>query len=221
MPTESAFCSKFFIWSSRYSPRFTNYELSLLRNAGYSGVLYHVTLISSSSSFSVCSSGLWGLVRGLTSLKSSLGRSPSASLRSGLGLFLFGNVCSREPPVASSSRSLLFRHFMRRFWNQIFTCESLRPSFSASFLRSGLLMYFCIWNLFSSPRRWRSEKTALLIIPRRGFPRAFVAHGKTKPVPEKSPILPWIAPGNTAPPPGVPGWWLPVPEPATVRYGPL
>lgn len=97
------------------------------------------------------------------------------------------------------------------------TCESLRPSFSASFLRSGLLIYFCIWNLFSSPRRWRSEKTALLIIPRRGFPRAFVAHGKTRPVPEKSPILPWMVPGNTAPPPGVPGWWLPVPELATVK----
>lgn len=97
------------------------------------------------------------------------------------------------------------------------TCESLSPSFSASFLRSGLLMYFCIWNLFSSPRRWRSEKTALLIIPRRGLPRAFVAHGKTRPVPEKSPMLPWIAPGNTAPLPGVPGWWLPVPEPATIE----
>lgn len=92
-------------------------------DAGSSGGLYHVTLISSSSSFSVCSSGLCGLVSGLTSLRSILGRSPSASLRSGLGLFLFGNVCSREPPVASSSRSLLFRHFIRRFWNQIFTCK--------------------------------------------------------------------------------------------------
>lgn len=98
----------------------------------------------------------------------------------------------------------------------LLTWESFRPSFSASFLRSGLLMYFCIWNLFSRPRLWRSEKTALLIIPRRGFPRAFVAHGNTKPVPVKSPSPPWIAPGNAVPPPGAPGWWPPVPEPATV-----
>lgn len=97
------------------------------------------------------------------------------------------------------------------------TWESLRPSFSASFLRSGLLMYFCIWNLFSRPRLWRSENTALLIIPRRGFPRAFVAHGNTRPVLAKSPRPPWIAPGNAVPPPGAPGWWPPVPEPATIH----
>lgn len=97
----------------------------------------------------------------------------------------------------------------------ILTWESLRPSFSASFLRSGLLMYFCIWNLFSRPRLWRSEKTALLIIPLRGFPRAFVAQGKTNPVPAKSPRPPWMALGNAAPPPGAAGWWVPVPEFAT------
>lgn len=89
--------------------------------SGYSLEFHHVTLISSSSSFSVCSSGRCGLVKGLTSLKSNRGLSPSASLKSGLGLFLFGNVCSREPPVASNSLSLLFLHFIRRFWNQIFT----------------------------------------------------------------------------------------------------
>lgn len=46
-----------------------------------------------------------------------------ASLRSGFGLFFVGKVCSRHPvPAASSSRSLVFRHFIRRFWNHIFTC---------------------------------------------------------------------------------------------------
>lgn len=106
-----------------------------------------------------------------------------------------------------------------KYFNRYFlTWESFRPSFSANFLRSGLLMYFCIWNLFSRPRLWRSEKTALLIIPRRGFPRAFVAHGNTRPVPVKSPSPPWIAPGNAVPPPGAPGWWPPVPEPATTDY---
>lgn len=66
----------------------------------------------------------------------------TGSLRSGFGLFFVGSVCSLVPPVESSSRSFEFRHFIRRFWNQIFTCESFRPSFSASFFRSGLLMYF-------------------------------------------------------------------------------
>ena len=44
------------------------------------------------------------------------------SLRSGCGLALVGSVCSRQPPDDSSSRSLEFLHFIRRFWNQIFTC---------------------------------------------------------------------------------------------------
>ena len=50
------------------------------------------------------------------------GGSSAVSLRSGLGLSLLGRVSSRDPPEDSSSRSLLLRHFMRRFWNQIFTC---------------------------------------------------------------------------------------------------
>ena len=61
---------------------------------------------------------------------------------------------------------------------QSLTCESLSPSFSANFLRSGFEMYFWIWNRFSSPCRCASEKTALLIIPLLGFPRAAAAHGK-------------------------------------------
>jgi len=100
------------------------------------------------------------------------------SLRSGLGLFLVGKVCSREPPAERSSLSLELRHFIRLFWNQILTCESRSPNFSASFLRSGLLIYFCNWNLFSSPTLWLSEKTARRIIPRRGLPRAATVHGK-------------------------------------------
>lgn len=46
------------------------------------------------------------------------------SLKSGLGLFFVGKVCSRHPvPAARSSRSLVLRHFIRRFWNHIFTCD--------------------------------------------------------------------------------------------------
>lgn len=71
------------------------------------------------------------------------------------------------------------------WWNLLFlktfsafpTCESFKPSFSASFLRSGLLMYFWIWKRFSSPCRWASEKTARRIMPRRGLPLAAAAHG--------------------------------------------
>lgn len=33
------------------------------------------------------------------------------------------------------------------------TCESFKPNLAASFLRSGLLMYFCFWNIFSSALR--------------------------------------------------------------------
>lgn len=100
------------------------------------------------------------------------------SLKSGFGLFRVGKVCSLEPPADRSSRSFELRHFILLFWNQIFTCESRRPSFSASFLLSGLLMYFCIWNLFSKPTRWPSENTARLIMPRRGFPLDVTVQGK-------------------------------------------
>lgn len=66
------------------------------------------------------------------------------SLRSGFGLFFVGNVCSRQPvPAASSSRSLVLRHFIRRFWNHIFTCESFNDNLSANRFLSGLLIYFC------------------------------------------------------------------------------
>lgn len=51
------------------------------------------------------------------------------------------------------------------------TCESLSPSFSASFLRSGFEIYFWTWNRLSKPERWASENTARLIIPLLGLPR--------------------------------------------------
>lgn len=62
------------------------------------------------------------------------------------------------------------------FWS--FTCESFRPSFEASFFLSGLLMYFCFWNIFSKALRCTSENTALLSIPLRGFPLAARGHEK-------------------------------------------
>lgn len=58
------------------------------------------------------------------------------------------------------------------------TCESFKPNLAASFLRSGLLMYFCFWNIFSSALRCTSENTARRSMPRRGLPRA--ASGQEK-----------------------------------------
>lgn len=43
------------------------------------------------------------------------GGGPPTSVRSGWGLLLVGSVCWRQPPVDSSSRSLEFLHFIRRF----------------------------------------------------------------------------------------------------------
>lgn len=58
------------------------------------------------------------------------------------------------------------------------TWESFKPSLAASFLRSGLLMYFCFWNILSSALRCTSENTARRSMPRRGLPRA--ASGQEK-----------------------------------------
>lgn len=46
----------------------------------------------------------------------------------------------------------------------------------ANFFLSGLLIYFCFWNIFSKALRWTSENTALLSIPLRGFPLVAKGH---------------------------------------------
>lgn len=122
-------------------------------------VVRHETVISSSESISLSSSCARTVVRCmegcvLTGLEDLLDRglpigdtdcslskklfSPDwdfassasrTSLRSGLGLLLFGKVDSLVPPVERSSRSLEFRHFMRRFWNQILTCGEQETHF--------------------------------------------------------------------------------------------
>lgn len=63
-------------------------------------------------------------------------------------------------------------------YNIIITCESFSPSFDASFFLSGLLMYFCFWNIFSKALRCTSENTARRSIPLLGFPLA--ARGQEK-----------------------------------------
>ncbi|KAF3836511.1 hypothetical protein F7725_029069 [Dissostichus mawsoni] len=51
-------------------------------------------------------------------------------------------------------RSSSFFHFMRRFWNQILMCLSVRLRFSASSTRRGLEMYLLNRNSFSSSSSW-------------------------------------------------------------------
>lgn len=47
---------------------------------------------------------------------------------------------------------------------------------AASFFLSGLLMYFCFWNIFSRAFLCTSEKTARRSIPLLGFPLAARGH---------------------------------------------
>lgn len=81
--------------------------------------------------------------------------------------------------VARGLRNWFLRTAYWTFWALAsFTCESFRPSLDASFFLSGLLMYFCFWNIFSKALRCTSENTALLSIPLRGFPLAAKGHEK-------------------------------------------
>lgn len=77
--------------------------------------------------------------------------------------------------------SRLCLHFILRFWNHtftyidipaklishwqsiptfLFTCASVKPRRAANFLRSGFVMYFCIWNWISNPLRCNWLNTA-------------------------------------------------------------
>lgn len=60
-----------------------------------------------------------------------------------------------------NSLSCLFLHFIRRFWNQIRTCDSDSSNRLASNLLSCLLMYLCARNSTSNCLLWKSENTAL------------------------------------------------------------
>ena len=43
-----------------------------------------------------------------------------------------------------------YLHFVRLFWNQVFTCASVILRALASADLSAEARYFCLWNLFSS-----------------------------------------------------------------------
>lgn len=45
---------------------------------------------------------------------------------------------------------LIYLHFVRLFWNQVFTCASVIFSDFANAARSADAKYFCLWKRFSS-----------------------------------------------------------------------
>lgn len=52
-----------------------------------------------------------------------------------------------------------FFHFIRLFWNHVFTCVSFKPKVWASLARLEVSRYFWSENVFSRMRSWRSVNT--------------------------------------------------------------
>ena len=82
-----------------------------------------------------------------------------------------------EESVNQSNRTLIST-FLSQIGKYNPTCESFKPKLSASFLRSGLLMYFWSWNRSSNFCRWISEKTARRESPRRALAGALLKKSK-------------------------------------------
>lgn len=53
--------------------------------------------------------------------------------------------------------SVIYLHFVRRFWNHVFTWASVifRPLAKAAL--SADARYFCLWNRFSNSATWGEE----------------------------------------------------------------
>lgn len=82
-------------------------------------------------------------------------------------------------PLAVSRRRSCFLCFIRRFWNQVLTCVSLKPSAVASSTRSGVDKYRCASKRFSSPESCGSLKT-VRALRRRQCLRAFTPMPKPR-----------------------------------------
>lgn len=89
------------------------------------------------------------------SLTISLSSSP---LLSSLSSF---SVCEHSPSVLPAGLFCFvsFFHFIRLFWNHVFTCVSFKPNVWASLARLDVSRYFCSENVFSRMRNWRSVNT--------------------------------------------------------------
>lgn len=91
-------------------------------------------------------------------------------------VWLVFSTCGLQQFISALHRSYLIDNTPNQLI-LLLTWLSLRPNFSASFFLSGLLMYFCIWNLLSNPFLCKSLKTARRIMPLRGLPLPLCAHG--------------------------------------------
>ena len=66
-------------------------------------------------------------------------------------------TCSTKSPSRQPASSLAlfsFFHFMRRFWNQILICRSVRQRAWAISIRLRRVRYRLKWNSFSSSKVW-------------------------------------------------------------------
>jgi len=88
----------------------------------------------------------------------------SESLKSGWGLFLVGSVCDLDPPLASNSRSLELRHFMRRFWNHIFTWNPHENKPPLKLIGSRITHEFCLSN-FKIAKEQAGNRSYQQIVP--------------------------------------------------------
>ena len=89
------------------------------------------------------------------------GEDPSASAASPDAAVAQSACCHCDPggessrPSPPSSLDLFsFFHFIRRFWNQILICRSVRQRAWAISIRLLLVRYRLKWNSFSSSRVW-------------------------------------------------------------------
>lgn len=73
------------------------------------------------------------------------------------------------PPLSSCIFLSCFLCFIRRFWNHVFTCVSLRLKADASSTLSGVERYLWAANLFSRPVSWGSLKTVRAFLRRQCF----------------------------------------------------
>lgn len=69
--------------------------------------------------------------------------------------------------AVTSTPGFCFFHFVRRFWNQIFTCVSVRLNESAKFSLSQTDRYLVLLNLFSKATSCSYVKAVLALL---GFP---------------------------------------------------
>ena len=99
---------------------------------------------------------------------------------------IFDNICGAQffsPPSCNTSRfrpsfPRIFRHFVRRFWNHVFTWRSVRCNSRANSFRPSKETYFEAWKVFSKINRclsWKGERLFVLEISSfsvkiKGFP---------------------------------------------------